>query len=91
MVFNCKELENRYRSFFIFESTPCILFNEKGACGKIRKAKTARSASTNIRKDGWKVAFHLPDGLAYDLKGVAAAARQIRYKTDRMRNPPLIS
>ena len=56
---------------------------------QIRKAKAVRSAPTSIRKDGWKVAFHLPDGLAYDLEGLAAAARQITYKTGRMGNPHL--
>jgi len=81
--------KNRYRSFFFFESTPCIHFNEKGAMRQIRKAKAVRSAPTSIRKDGLKVAFHLLDGLAYDLEGLAAAARQITYKTDRMGNPPL--
>ena len=41
-----------------------------------RKAEAARLALTSIRRAGWKVAFHLPDGLAYDLEGLVAEARQ---------------
>ena len=62
---------------------------KKEPCGKTEKRKRPVLAPTSIRKDGWKVAFHLPDGLAYDLEGLAAAARQITYKTGRMENPHL--
>ena len=36
-----------------------------------------------------RVFFTFRTGLAYDLEGLAAAARQITYKTDRMENPHL--
>ena len=48
-----------------------------------RKAEAARLAPTSIRRAGWKVIFHLPDGLAYDLEGLAVAARQGLRRTTR--------
>ena len=42
--------KNRYRSFFIFEYTPCIHFNEKGAMRQNRKAKAARFSPDKHKK-----------------------------------------